>query len=141
MPIFDHHHPKIIKVTLASLNFYEHTKNQFIPIIFSLDTASFCVLKPELPHPFLTIPTPIFFNQLLVSINLYQYAKNQAFSSCCFRDMVDLKILQSDWLRTFWPISQEPDFSQVWDLCKHTVNNINFLYRPNSEKTNGKIFQ
>ena len=74
-------------------------------------------------------------------MNLYQYAKNQAFSSFCSRDIVNLKILQSDWLTAFWPISQEPDFSQVWDLCKNTANIIKFLYRPNSEKINDSIFQ
>ena len=47
---------------------------------------------------------------------------------------VDLRILQSDWLRAFWPVSQESDFSQVWDLCNNTANNKNFLYRTNSEK-------
>ena len=61
--------------------------------------------------------------------------KNQAFSSFCSRDIVNLKILQSDWSRAFWPISLEPDFSQAWDLCKNTAN-IKFLYRPNSEKIN-----
>ena len=53
---------------------------------------------------------------------------------------VNLKILQSDWLRRFWPISQKPDFSQVWDLCNNTVNSIYFLYRPKSEKKQWKIF-
>ena len=69
-------------------------------------------------------------------MNLYQHAKNQAFSSFCSRKIVDLKIMQSDWPRAFWIISQEPDFTQVWDLCKNTANNINLLYRPNSEKIN-----
>ena len=68
-------------------------------------------------------------------MNLHQYAKNQAFSSFCSRDIVNLKILQSDWLRAFWPISQKPD------LCKNTANIIKFLYRPNSEKINDQIFQ
>ena len=67
-------------------------------------------------------------------MNLYQHAKNQAFSSFFSRDILDLKILQSDFPKAFWSISQEPDFSQVWDLCKNTVNNINFHYKPNSEK-------
>ena len=67
-------------------------------------------------------------------MNLHQYAKNQAFSSFCSRDIVNLKILQSDWSRAFWPISQELDFSQVWDLCKNTAVNTIFLYRANSEK-------
>ena len=52
-----------------------------------------------------------------------------------------LKILQSDWLRTFWPISQEPEFSQMWDLCRNTANNINFHYRKHSVKINDKMFQ
>ena len=66
--------------------------------------------------------------------------KNQVFSFY-FRDMVDLKIQQPDWPRAFWPISLEPDFSQVWDFCKKTANNINFLYKPHSDKINDKIFQ
>ena len=69
-------------------------------------------------------------------MNLYQHAKNQAFSSLCSRDRVDVNILQSDWPRAFWPITQETHFSQVQDLSKNIANNINFLYGPNSEKIN-----
>ena len=47
-------------------------------------------------------------------MNLHEYAKNQAFSSFSSRDMVNLKILSSDWSRAFWSISQEPDISQVF---------------------------
>ena len=50
---------------------------------------------------------PKFFDKLLVYVNLYQHAKNPAISQICSGDMVDRKILQSDWLRTFSPISQE----------------------------------
>ena len=57
-------------------------------------------------------PISIFFNNLLISVNLYQHAKNQTFSSFCSRDIVDLKILQSDWPKTFWHISQEPNLFQ-----------------------------
>ena len=59
--------------------------------------------------------------------------KNQAFSSFHFRDIADLKILKSDRPRAFLPISQEPDFFQVWTLSKNTANNTNFFY---SEKIN-----
>ena len=45
-------------------------------------------------------------------MNLHPHAKNQAFSSFCSRDTVNLKIVQSDWPRAFWPISQEPDLSK-----------------------------
>ena len=62
--------------------------------------------------------------------------KKQAFSSFCSRDTINLKILQSDWPRAFWPTSQEPDFFHIWDLCKNTENIIKFLYRPNSVKNN-----
>ena len=81
------------------------------------------------------MPLPIFFNQLLISMNLYQHGKNQTSVSICFRYVVDLsdEILQSDWPRAFWPISQEPDFCQIWDFCKNTANDINFHYRPKSE--------
>ena len=62
--------------------------------------------------------------------------KNQTSSSFCSGDIVNLKILQSEWSRAFWPISLEPEFSQVWDLCKNTTNITEFLYRSNSEKRN-----
>ena len=40
-------------------------------------------------------------------MNLYQHATNQAFSSFFSGNIVDLKILQSDWPRAFWHIIQE----------------------------------
>ena len=49
-------------------------------------------------------------------------------------------MLHSDWLRTFWPMSQEQKFSQIWDFCRNTAN-INFHYRSNSVKINDQIFQ
>ena len=47
----------------------------------------------------------------------------------------------AEWLRTFCPISQESEFSQISDLCRNTANNIDFHYRTNSVKINDKIFQ
>ena len=70
---------KLLKQLLTFLNFYQHTKNQFIQFIPSWDTAIFGILRPEWPHPFLTTPTPIFFGQLLISMNLYQHAKIRLF--------------------------------------------------------------
>ena len=58
-------------------------------------------------------------------MNLYQHAKNEAISSICSGEMADLKMLQSDQLRAFWPISQKQDFPQIYDLCRNTANNIN----------------
>ena len=83
----------------------------------------------------MTTPTPIFFNQLLISMNLYEDTKNQAFSWLCSRVKVHFRTLQSDWPIPFWPISQKPDFSQIWDgLSNHSAINIYFRNRPNSEK-------
>ena len=121
---------KLLKKLLAFLNLYQHTTNQFIPITASWDTANFRVLRPE--RPFLSKMTPIFFNKLLILMNLHQDVKNQAFSSFCSRDIVHLEILQSGWLKAFLSISQEPDFYQP-DMYKNTANNINFCYRSNLE--------
>ena len=65
---------------------------------------------------------------------MYQYAQNQDILVICSGDTVDKKILQSNWLRKFWPISQEQKFSQIWDLCRNTANK-NFHYRTNSVKS------
>ena len=105
----------------------------FNPLILSWDTTSFSILVPEWWHPFFITPTPIFFNQQFNFHELVSTCKNQSNSSFCYGD-TDWKILQSDWPRQFWPISQELDFSQRWDLRRNIANNINFHYRSNSEK-------
>ena len=68
-------------------------------------------------------------------MNLHQHAKSEATSSICSGQMLNLKILQSEWQRAFWYISQE-HFSQIEDSYWDTANNINFHYRTNSGKTN-----
>ena len=84
------------------------------------------------------MPNPIFFNQLSISMNLYQHAKNQVISSFCSRYIIDLIILQSDWLRASWPISQEPqEFSQICDLCRNTTNKTKF--RNNNDQISQQI--
>ena len=49
----------------------------------------------------MTTPISIIFNQFLISMNLYEHAKNQAFSSFRSRDEIYLKILQPDLAKTF----------------------------------------
>ena len=111
-----------------------------MPASYSWDTFNLRFPWSDWPHLFLIVATPKFFDKILIYVNLYQYAKNQAVS-ISFGDMVDQKILQSDWLRTFCPISQEHKFSQIWDLCRNTGNNMNFHYRSNSVKINDQIFE
>ena len=50
------------------------------------------------------------------------------------------KILQPDWLRIFWPISQMKKISQIGDLSRNTENNIYFHYRTISVNINTKFF-
>ena len=38
------------------------------------------------------------------------------------KDIDDQIILQSDWMRAFSPITCEPEFPQIWGLCKKTEN-------------------
>ena len=48
------------------------------------------------------------------------------FHSFVQKILINLKIKESDWLRPFWLISREQDFSQIKNLCRNTTNNINF---------------
>ena len=114
------------------MNLYQHAKNKFIPSAHSWDTANFRVLWPGRPHPFLTMLMKKFFDELLIFVILYQHTKNQAISWICSGDIVDLKMLQCDWLRAFCPISQEHS---------NTANDISFYYITNSVKINDHIFQ
>ena len=57
------------------------------------------------------MPNQKLSEQLSIFVNFHQHAKNEAVSSTCSGEIVDLKILQSEWLRAFRPISHEQDFS------------------------------
>ena len=59
-------------------------------------------------------------------VNLYHIAKIEVLSSICLRDIVKSKILKSDWLREFWDISQEQDFSR-YGICAETQQIISIL--------------
>ena len=56
----------------------------------------------------------------------FNFQLTKAITLTCSGDMVDNKILQSDWLRTFWSISQEQKRSQLWNLCRNIANNKSF---------------
>ena len=103
--IFNHTHLKIVGAAFSVYSFLRHSQ--------------FFVLWPEWPHQLLTMVITIFLKQPLIAMNSYQHAKNQAFSS--FHSSW-FKILQSDWPRALWSISPEPDFPQIWDLCKNLAH-------------------
>ena len=85
------------------------------------------------------MPHQKLFSQLLIFVNFYQHAKIEAVLLIYPGEMLDLKILQSEWLRAFWAISQEQDLSQI-DLFRNTANKKNFHCRTNSEKINDQMF-
>ena len=66
------------------IKLYQHAKIKLIPLVNSILES-----RPDWP---------------------YQHAKNETVSSICSGEIVHLEILQSDWLRGFWPISQVKDF-------------------------------
>ena len=74
---------------LAFLNLHQHAKIKFIPSIHSWDTVNFRVLWPGWSHPSLTTPTPKFFDQILIYVNLCHHLKNQGISLICSGDTVD----------------------------------------------------
>ena len=74
------------------------------------------------------------YQKLLIFVDLYQHAKNEAVSLIYSGEMLDLKILQSEWLRAFWPISHGKHFSHIDDLHRNTANNVCFHYRTTSGK-------
>ena len=92
--IFDHVQPKNF---WSAFNFCESIsiyKKWVIPSVHSLDTVNFRVPSSDWSHPFLTTPTPKILKQLLILMNLYQHAKNEAVSLLCSGEIVDLKILE-----------------------------------------------
>ena len=98
-PIFDHAHPKIIEIT------------------FKLSSICTSIQKISSFHKF------ILKKQLILEshdqtghTHFWPYpTKNfliKAISLISSVDIVDKNILQSDWLKTFWPTSQEQKGTQ-----------------------------
>ena len=76
------------------------------------DTVNFRAQWSDLPYPFLTMPDQTI-DELLNFVNFYQHSKTEAVSSICYGEIFDLKIMESDCLIVFWPVSQEQDFFQI----------------------------
>ena len=79
----------------------------------------------------MTTSAQIFFNQPLISMNLYQHAKIfQHFAL----EILDLKFPQSDWLRELSPISQEPEFLQkstfiIDQIEKKLITKFSYIFK------------
>ena len=112
-PSFDHAYPKNFQSSFNLCEIVPACKKSVSSIISFLRSVNFRVQRPDWPHQFFTMSHHKLFNQFLIFGNLYQHAKIEPVSSICSGEMLDLKILQSEWLRAFWPISQEKYFSQI----------------------------
>ena len=75
--------------------------------------------REQIGHTIFDHSQPKKFRLTFNFCNLYQHAKNQAFSLICFGEMVDLKVLKSDWLRPFWTISPNKTFPK-YRICART---------------------
>ena len=87
-----------------------------------------CILEiqslwPDWPLPFFTVPTPKFFDQLLLKENLYEHAKNQATSLICSKDMVDSKILHLTGSEHFGPYLKNKNVPK-YGICARTLQII-----------------
>ena len=92
-------------------------------------TLKFRVQRPDWPYLLLTMPNQNIFDQLCEFVSTCK--KCGCFIALFWRNRW-FKTLQSDWLRAFWSITKEKDFSQRQDLSRNTANNMNFHYRTNS---------
>ena len=93
--------PKIFNHLLICVNLYQHAKNLLIPSAHSWDTFIFRVQRPNWSHPFSTMPNQKNTQSTLNFHEFVSTCKNEAVSSICSGKIVDLKILQSYWLRAF----------------------------------------
>ena len=138
MPIFEHSQTKIIEVTFSFPEVVTACKKYSINYFSGY--SQFQSPMNSMIMPIFDYTHPKSFESTLHSIKFYQHAKNHAITLFHSRNIVALKILQSDWATAFRPISQKPDLSQIWDLYRNVAKNIDFHYRPNLAKLIAKFF-
>ena len=126
--IFDHPHPKVF---WSAFNFCNHVptfkKSVYLFHLLILQMQLILESLHQTGHThfwscsFLNMLRQTLFNKLLIFGNLCQHTKNKAALSISSGEMLALKVLQSEWLRAFWPIFQEQNFSQTEGLYRNTV--------------------
>ena len=137
MPLFEHANPKIIEITFSFPEFALACKKICFFHLFIFEIQSI------LEFPYQTSTSTFdhaHVKKIWSAFNFCEFV-----STCkkwgCFINLFQrnswFEILQSDGLRTFWPISQKQHFSQI---CRNTAYNMHFHYRTNSVKINGHIF-
>ena len=90
-----------------------------------LETANFRATWPNWPHPFLTMPTQNYFDQLLIWVNLHQHAKNQFIPSVHSSDTVSVKVPSHDWPNPFLIMWNPKTFQSIFmKLYQHAKNKL-----------------
>ena len=74
-------------------------------------------------------------------MDVCQHAKYQNETSSLSRDISNQRILQSHWLRGFWAINRELDFSQTWYFRRMIEKHNSFHFRTLLAKTNDSILR
>ena len=107
---------KFFDQLLIFVNLHEHVKNRFIPPVYSSDTVSFRVPKPDWPCQFLTKLTQKNLNHLLIYVNFCQHAKNQSIPSVHSGDTVNFWVQRPNWPHPFWPCPTKRFSINFWFL-------------------------
>ena len=116
---------KSLNQLLASLDLYQHAKNQLIPSVRIWYTVNFRVRWWDWPHLFLNMPTQKIFDQLLIFVNLYKHAKNQFILYVHSSDKVNFRVLPPDWPHPFLTLLNQKIFNDLLicvNLCQQAKN-------------------
>lgn len=78
---------------------------------------------------------------MLLFLGDYLHAPNKMYRCFPPRDIDDQRILRSDWMRAFWPVTCQTNFSQLQILYRKTKNFKVFQFRLLPAKSNEKKYE
>ena len=154
---------------LYFLNLYQHAKNRVDLSILNWYIVDREIMSFDYPRVLLTQTNKNFSNKILFAFSLSQHAKKWSWLTQLFLRyswfknpdiwlaesifdhaqttfyvywiyINDWSILQSDWLRAFWPVNQELKFLQIRNRCRQIAKSMIFHLTPNPEKSHAKSF-
>ena len=110
-PIFDHAHPRSFQSPFNLHKCATAYKKSVTSICSFLRYGHFWGPETRLDTPIFDHAQPNNFKSTFVFCEFVPTCTHQAVSSIYSGKTIDVNILPSDWLRAFWPISQEQGFS------------------------------
>ena len=127
MPHFWLNPPKIIGVKFSLLKFLSPSKKSVHSVNSFMRYRQFKSRITRLTLPFFLSFFFMAIQKLVNTLNFHESVstrKKSGYLINLFWRLTQIKIAQSDWLRGFLHISQEPVFSQIWNLHRNTANDI-----------------